>query len=66
MAGSKLADSEEILFTATQRGLAIRPGVDGKVDASTNALETFENYLASVSAIFSPVMTIWLLSPVLY
>ena len=45
MAGSKLADSEEILFTATQRSLAIRPGVDGKVDASTNALETFENYL---------------------
>ena len=46
MAGSKLADSEEILFTATQRGLAIRPGVDGTVDAGTNALETFENYLA--------------------
>ena len=45
MAGSKLADSEEILFTATQRSLAIRPGLNGTVDARTNALETFENYL---------------------
>lgn len=45
MAGSNLVDSEEILFTATQRNLTIRPGDNGTVDTSTNALETFENYL---------------------
>lgn len=46
MAGSRLADSNEILFTATQRSLAIRPGADGTIDASSNAIDTFENYLS--------------------
>ncbi len=45
MAGTRLSDSSEILFTATQRNLSIRPGINGTVEASSNALDTFENYL---------------------
>lgn len=56
MAGSSLADSEEILFTATQRRLDIRPGIDGTVDARSQALDVFENYLGlGISHILSGI-----------
>jgi hypothetical protein len=45
MAGGKLADSKEMLFTATQRSLSIRPTANGQVESTTSGLETFENYL---------------------
>ena len=45
MAGGDMADSNEILFTTTQRSLTIRPGIDGTVEANSHALQTFENYL---------------------
>lgn len=45
MAGSRLVDSNEILFTATQRNRTISPGANGTVEVTSDALETFENYL---------------------
>lgn len=45
LAGGKLADSNEILFTATQRSLQVQPTATGQVESTAKRLDVFQNYL---------------------
>lgn len=45
LAGGNLADSNEILFTATQRSLQMQPTATGQIEGTAQPLDVFENYL---------------------